>query len=76
MDQRGGRAFDRRERLPAADVRARNRPEQSERVRHPRPIEHVIDVAATVLDLANLPHPTIVNSVQQMPLHAGNHLIE
>jgi arylsulfatase len=30
---------------------------------------HVIDVAATVLDVAGLPHPTIVNSVQQMPQH-------
>ena len=30
---------------------------------------HVIDVAATVLDAANLPHPTFVNGVQQMPLH-------
>jgi arylsulfatase len=30
---------------------------------------HVIDVAATVLEVAGLPHPTIVNSVQQQPLH-------
>ncbi|HEY6651609.1 MAG TPA: arylsulfatase [Actinomycetota bacterium] len=30
---------------------------------------HVIDVAATVLDVAGLPHPTFVNGVQQMPLH-------
>ena len=30
---------------------------------------HVIDVAATVLDAATLPHPTFVNGVQQMPLH-------
>jgi arylsulfatase A-like enzyme len=30
---------------------------------------HVIDVAATVLEVAGLPHPTMVNSVQQMPLH-------
>jgi len=30
---------------------------------------HVIDVATTVLDAAGLPEPTIVNSVQQMPLH-------
>lgn len=30
---------------------------------------HLIDVAATVLEAANLPEPTIVNSVQQMPLH-------
>jgi hypothetical protein len=29
---------------------------------------HVIDVAATVLDIAGLPEPTIVNGVQQMPL--------
>jgi arylsulfatase A-like enzyme len=29
---------------------------------------HVIDVAATVLDVAGLPEPTIVNGVQQMPL--------
>ncbi len=29
---------------------------------------HVIDVAATVLDVANLPQPAIVNSVQQKPL--------
>jgi arylsulfatase len=30
---------------------------------------HLIDVAATVLEAANLPAPLIVNSVQQMPLH-------
>jgi arylsulfatase A-like enzyme len=30
---------------------------------------HVIDVAATVLDLAGLPEPTSVNGVQQVPLH-------
>lgn len=29
---------------------------------------HVIDIAATVLDVAGLPEPTIVNSVQQKPL--------
>jgi arylsulfatase A-like enzyme len=29
---------------------------------------HVIDVAPTILDVANLPHPTIVNSIQQQPL--------
>jgi arylsulfatase A-like enzyme len=30
---------------------------------------HVIDVAATILDVATLPHPTFVNGIQQMPLH-------
>jgi arylsulfatase A-like enzyme len=30
---------------------------------------HVIDVAATVLDVAGLPEPTFVNGVQQTPLH-------
>src|SRR5208282_185585 len=30
---------------------------------------HVIDVAATVLDVAGLPAPTFVNGAQQMPLH-------
>jgi arylsulfatase A-like enzyme len=30
---------------------------------------HVIDIAATVLEVADLPHPTMVNGVQQMPLH-------
>jgi arylsulfatase A-like enzyme len=30
---------------------------------------HVIDVAATVLDVAGVPAPTFVNGVQQMPLH-------
>ncbi len=30
---------------------------------------HVIDVAATVLDVAGLPHPASVNGIQQMPLH-------
>jgi arylsulfatase len=30
---------------------------------------HVIDVAATVLEVAHLPEPTFVNGVQQMPLH-------
>ena len=29
---------------------------------------HVIDVAATVLEAAGLPHPTIVNGIQQAPL--------
>jgi arylsulfatase len=29
---------------------------------------HVIDVAATVMEVAQLPHPTVVNSVQQAPL--------
>jgi arylsulfatase A-like enzyme len=30
---------------------------------------HVIDLAATVLDVTGLPHPTFVHGVQQMPLH-------
>jgi arylsulfatase A-like enzyme len=30
---------------------------------------HVIDIAATVLEVAGLPEPTVVNGVQQMPLH-------
>ncbi len=30
---------------------------------------HVIDIATTVLEVAGLPHPTMVNGVQQMPLH-------
>jgi arylsulfatase A-like enzyme len=30
---------------------------------------HVIDVAPTVLEVAGLPEPTMVNSVQQQPLH-------
>jgi len=30
---------------------------------------HVIDVAPTVLEVAGLPQPTMVNSVQQQPLH-------
>jgi arylsulfatase A-like enzyme len=29
----------------------------------------VIDIAATVLDVAGLPEPTFVHGVQQMPLH-------
>src|SRR5262245_53795520 len=29
---------------------------------------HVIDVAPTILEAAGLPHPTIINSVQQAPL--------
>ncbi len=34
-----------------------------------RQFSHVIDVAATVLDVAGLPAPTFVHGVQQMPLH-------
>jgi arylsulfatase len=30
---------------------------------------HVVDVAATILDVAHLPEPTFVNGIQQMPLH-------
>jgi arylsulfatase A-like enzyme len=30
---------------------------------------HVIDIAATVLDVAGLPEPMSVNGVQQMPIH-------
>src|SRR3954471_1544966 len=30
---------------------------------------HVIDVAATVLDVAHLPEPAFVDGIQQMPLH-------
>jgi arylsulfatase len=30
---------------------------------------HVIDIAATVLDVAGLPQPTFVHGVQQMPIH-------
>jgi arylsulfatase A-like enzyme len=30
---------------------------------------HVIDVAATVLDVCGLPEPTFVNGIQQMPYH-------
>ena len=30
---------------------------------------HVIDIAATVLDVAGLPEPAFVNGIQQMPLH-------
>ena len=30
---------------------------------------HVIDIAATVLEVAGLPEPLMVNGVQQMPLH-------
>ena len=30
---------------------------------------HIIDVAATVLDAAGLPEPTLVHGIQQMPLH-------
>jgi arylsulfatase A-like enzyme len=30
---------------------------------------HVIDVAATVLDVAGLPEPSFVHGIQQMPLH-------
>ena len=29
---------------------------------------HVIDVAPTILEAAGLPHPTIVNSIQQAPI--------
>jgi arylsulfatase len=30
---------------------------------------HVIDIAATVLDIAGIPEPAFVNGIQQMPLH-------
>ena len=30
---------------------------------------HIIDVGATVLDVAGLPQPAFVNGIQQMPLH-------
>ncbi len=33
---------------------------------------HVIDIAPTVLEVAGLPHPTVVDSVQQMPLHGSS----
>ncbi|MET0910269.1 MAG: arylsulfatase, partial [Ilumatobacteraceae bacterium] len=33
---------------------------------------HLIDIAATVLDVAGLPHPTFVHGVQQMPLHGAS----
>jgi hypothetical protein len=33
---------------------------------------HVIDVAATILDVAGLPEPTFVNGIQQMPLHGAS----
>jgi arylsulfatase A-like enzyme len=33
---------------------------------------HVIDIAPTILEAAGLPHPTIVNSVQQAPLEGGS----
>jgi arylsulfatase A-like enzyme len=33
---------------------------------------HVIDVAATVLDVAGLPEPTFVNGVQQEPIHGAS----
>jgi arylsulfatase A-like enzyme len=35
---------------------------------------HVIDVAATVLEIAGLPEPTFVHGVQQMPLHGTSML--
>ena len=34
----------------------------------------MIDIAATVLDTAGLPHPTFVHGVQQMPLHGKSML--
>ncbi|MGP0030300.1 MAG: arylsulfatase [Acidimicrobiales bacterium] len=34
-----------------------------------RQFHHIIDVAATVLDVAGLPAPTFVHGIQQMPLH-------
>ena len=34
---------------------------------------HVIDIAATVLDVAGLPEPDFVNGIQQMPLHGVEH---
>ena len=33
---------------------------------------HVIDIAATVLDVAGVPEPRMVNGVQQMPIHGSS----
>ena len=45
MHQRRRVSFDRREPLPASDVESRDRSEQSQRVRHPRPVEHIVHIA-------------------------------
>ena len=34
---------------------------------------HVIDIAATVLDVAGLPEPSFVHGIQQMPYHGRTH---
>ena len=36
---------------------------------------HVIDVAPTILEAAGLPHPTVVNSVQQAPIEGVQHAL-
>ena len=51
----GGVALDRRQRLPLADVDARDRAEQAQRVRHPRAVEHVVD-RADLDELAGVHH--------------------
>ena len=54
----GGRAMGRSSTGPRASRRRRIRSQFS----------HVIDVARTILEVAGLPQPTIVNSVQQAPI--------
>jgi hypothetical protein len=33
---------------------------------------HVIDIAATILDVARIPEPSFVNGIQQLPLHGAS----
>ncbi len=66
VDQAGGLAF---RGYPQRDHRPLARTASQARGEVRSQFHHIIDVAATILDVAGLPEPTFVNGIQQMPLH-------